>query len=337
MDWARVLAYTTGTVDQELLLRNEYLAAENRILRAQLNGCLRLSDAERATLGEIGFRLGRKALSEVATVARPDTILAWHRRLIARKFEGSRARRVPGRPRIDREVEELIIRMAGENRSWGYDRIVGALANLGHEVSDQTVGNVLRRHGIPPAPERKRRTTWAEFIRIHLALLAGTDISAAEVLMRGLVTCYVLFFIYLESSRIDISRITNCPNKPWKLPVTRNVRIRGRGTRQLCYALHDRDTIYFTSFQATRTPPVRSLSVGAESSMVAHKNECLSKVIFFGDRSSHRMTKSHTERNHQGNSTILLLRQIAETRCEEAARCRERWGKPLRYYQQDAA
>ena len=102
----------------------------------------------------------------------------------------------------------------------GYDRIVGALANLGHEVSDQTVGNVLRRHGIPPAPERKRRSTWAEFIRIHLALLAGTDISAAEVLMRGLVACYVLFFIYLESSRIDISRITNCPDKPWKLRVT---------------------------------------------------------------------------------------------------------------------
>ena len=286
MDWTRILAYITGSVDQELLLRNEYLAAENRILRAQLNGCLRLSDAERATLGEIGFRLGRKALSEVATVAQPDTILAWHRRLIARKFEGSRARRDRGRPRIDREVEGLIIRMAEENRSWGYDRIVGALANLGHEVSDQTVGNVLRRHGIPPAPERKRRTTWAEFIRIHLALLAGTDISAAEVLMRGLVACYVLFFIYLESSRIDISRITNCPNKPSKLRVTRSVRIRGRGFRQRCYALQDRDTIYFTSFQATRAPPVRSVSVGAERSMVARANERLSKAIFFGDRSS---------------------------------------------------
>jgi putative transposase len=88
----------------------------------------------------------------------------------------------------------------------------------------RTVGNVLRRHDIPPAPERKRRTTWAEFIRIHLALLAGTDISAAEVLMRGLVACYVLFFIYSESSRIDISRVTNCPNKPSKLRVTRSVR-----------------------------------------------------------------------------------------------------------------
>ena len=140
--------------------------------------------------------------------------------------------------------------------------------------SDQTVGNVLRRHGIPPAPERKPRTTWAEFIRVHLALLAGTDISAAEVLMRGLVTSYVLFFVSLESSRIDISRITNCPNKPWKLRVTRNVRIRGRGTRQRCYALQDRDTIHFTSFQATRAPPVRSVSVGAERSMVAPANEC---------------------------------------------------------------
>jgi putative transposase len=165
MEWARILAYTTGTVDQELRLRNEYLAVENRILRARLNGCLRLSDTERATLGEIGCRLGRRALSEVATVAQPDSILAWHRRLVARKFEGSRACRVRGGPRIDREVEGLIIRMAEENRSRGYDRIVGALANLGHEVSDQ-VGNVLRRHGIPPAPERKRRTTWVEFVRV---------------------------------------------------------------------------------------------------------------------------------------------------------------------------
>ena len=88
MEWTRILAYITGTVDQELLLRNEYLAAENRILKAQLKGCLRLSDAERAKLGEIGHRLGRKSLGEVATTALPDTILAWYRRLVARKFDG---------------------------------------------------------------------------------------------------------------------------------------------------------------------------------------------------------------------------------------------------------
>jgi hypothetical protein len=174
-------------------------AAENSILKAQLNGRLKLSDAERSAVGEIGHRLGRKVLADVATIARPDTILGWYRKLVARKFDGS-ASRGPGRPRVKREVEQLTIRMASENLDWGYDRIAGALANLGHEISDQTVGNVLRRHGLPPAPQRKRTTTWAAFIRTHMELLAGTDFFTAEVLtLRGLVTYYVLFFIHLES------------------------------------------------------------------------------------------------------------------------------------------
>ena len=164
-------------------------STENRILKAQLKGRLKLSDTERATLGEIGHQLGRKVLGEVANVARPDTILAWYRKLVARKFDGSKARRSIGRPPISREVELLIVSMAKENRNWGYDRIAGALANLGYEVSDQTVGNVLQRHGLPPAPERKRTTTWSAFIRIHLALLAGADFFTAGVLtLRGLVT-----------------------------------------------------------------------------------------------------------------------------------------------------
>ena len=98
-------------------------------------------------LGEIGHRLGRKALAEVATVARPDTILAWYRKLVARKFDGSKARRGPGRPRVAREVEQLIVGVASENRDWGYDRIVGALANLGYVISDQTVGSIRRKRG----------------------------------------------------------------------------------------------------------------------------------------------------------------------------------------------
>jgi hypothetical protein len=138
--------------------------------------------------------LGRKVLGEVANVAQPDTILAWYRNLVARKFDGSKARRSPGRPRIKREIEQLIVRMARETRDWGYDRIVGALANLGYKVCDQTVGNVLHRHALPPAPERKRTTTWPAFIRIHLALLVGTDFFTAEVLtLRGLVTLRIVF------------------------------------------------------------------------------------------------------------------------------------------------
>ena len=214
MEWARLLAYITGTVDQELLLRNDYLAAENRILKAQIRGRLCLSNADRATLGEIGHRLGRRALGEVANAALPDTILAWYRRLVARKFDGCKSRRSPGRPRVDRRVEQLIVRMAKENSCWGYDRIVGALANLGHTVSDQTAGNILRRHGVPPAPERRHTTSWAAFIRAHLAVLAGTDFFTVEVLtLRGLVTYYVLFFIHLESRKVDIAGITGQPDE----------------------------------------------------------------------------------------------------------------------------
>ena len=194
MDWARILAYITGTVDQELLLRNEYLVAENRILKAQLKTPLRVTDAERMTLAEIAHRLGRKALEDVANVVKPDTLLGWYRRLIARKFDGSKSRHYPGRPRIDHEIDQWVVRMAQDNSDWGYDRIAGAMANLGYRLSDQTVGNILQRNGIPPAPERKRTTTWSDFIRAHMSVLAGTEFFSVEVLtLRGLVTYYVLF------------------------------------------------------------------------------------------------------------------------------------------------
>ena len=134
MEWVRILAYITGTVDQELLLRNEYLVTENRILRAQIKGRLLLADAEKKTLADIGYRLGRRTLEDVANTARPDTILGWYRRLVARKFDGSKARRYPGRPRIEPELEDLVVRMAKEIDDWGYDRIVGAMANLGYTM-----------------------------------------------------------------------------------------------------------------------------------------------------------------------------------------------------------
>jgi putative transposase len=354
MEWARILAYITGTVDQDLLLRNEYLAAENRILRGQLKGRLKLSNTQRAKLSEIAYRLGRKALGEIATAAQPDTILAWYRRLVARKFDGSKQRRGSGRPRINREVEELIVRMARENRCWGYDRIVGALANLGHDVCDQTVGNVLRRHGLSPAPQRKHTTTWAEFIRAHLAVLAGTDFFTAEVLtLRGLVTYYVLFFIHVESRKVDIAGITVYPNEPWMRQMARNATMEGCGALQDCrYLLHDRHTKYTLSFRAIITSggvkplalPAHSpnLNAYAERWVRSVKEECLSKIILLGERSLRRALSEyvehyHAERNHQGKSNVLLFRPVVATRRDEPVQCRERLGGLLRYYHQEAA
>jgi hypothetical protein len=173
----------------------------------------RLSDGERATLAEIGRRLGRKGLQQVARIAKPDTILAWYRQRIAEKFDGCKRRRTPGRPRTSPEIEDLVVRLAREDSGWGYDRMVGALANLGHQVSDQTVGNILRRHGIGPVPQRSQTTTWKDFIRRHMDVLAGIDFFTVEVLTwRGLVTYYVLFFIHLESRRVSIAGVTDHPD-----------------------------------------------------------------------------------------------------------------------------
>jgi putative transposase len=125
MDWARILAYITGTVEQALLLPNEYLGAENGILKTQITGQLLLCDIVRATLAELGHRLGRRALTDVANAPKPDTIVRWCRGLAGGKFDGSKRRRYPGRPRVDRELEQLVVRMAKENRDWGSEELLG--------------------------------------------------------------------------------------------------------------------------------------------------------------------------------------------------------------------
>jgi putative transposase len=180
---ARLLAFITGMVNQQILLQNEYLAAENRILRAHLPTRLRLTDPQRSTLAEIGKHLGRRALQQVACVAKPDTILAWYRRLIAQKFDGSKYRRYPGRPSAGREVTELVLRLARENPAWGYDRIAGALDNLGHSISDQTVGNILRRFGIAPAPKRRQHTSGLGCV--HNSCRGGEDSAACWFIASG--------------------------------------------------------------------------------------------------------------------------------------------------------
>jgi transposase len=197
MDWKQLLTHITGSIDEELRLLNAYLAAENRILRNQITGRVQLTGAERKTLAEIGKQLGRQTLEEIATIAKPATILAWHRKNVAQQCDDSQPCTSVGRPRIAQELEALVVRMAQENRSWGYDRIVGALANLGYRISDQTVGNILKRHGVSPAPTRKTTTTWKEFIRMHMDVLVATDFFTGEVWRWcGLAMSYLLFYIY---------------------------------------------------------------------------------------------------------------------------------------------
>jgi len=241
MNWKRLLAYITGSVDEELLLRNEYLVTENRILRSQIRGRVLLTDPERISLAEIAKRLGRKALEEVAQIVRPETILGWHRRLIAKKFDGSKNRAPVKLTSEAEEIEGLVLRLARENRDWGYRRIAGVLCNLGHDVSHQTVGNLLKRHDIAPAPERGKRISWREFIRSHMELLASVDFFTAEVWTAGgLMTCYVLTFMRIASRKVCIAGITTSPDRRWMEQMARNVTLEGCGFLSDCrYLLHD--------------------------------------------------------------------------------------------------
>jgi putative transposase len=355
MDWKHLLAYITGTVAQELLLRNEYLVTENRMLRHQIKGRIRLSDGERKALAVIGQKLSKQALQEVAQIIKPDTILGWHRKLVAQKFDGSTQRQAAGRPKIGPDLEALIVRMAQENRSWGYDRIVGALANLGYTVSDQTVGNILKRHGLPPAPERKTTTTWKEFIRTHMDVLVATDFFTAEVwTLGGLVTYYVLFFLHLGSRKIHVAGVTSHPNEAWMVQVARNVTMEEWGFLSPGqYLIHDRDTKFCAAFQqiiddagverVVLPPRSPNLNAYAERWVRSVKEECLSRLILFGEASlRHALTQYvahfHHERNHQGKNNRLLFPGVSQGRkCQGPLRCRERLGGLLKYYHGDAA
>jgi putative transposase len=181
MSWKELLESVSESLNDHLRLCNDYLMAENRILRNQMNGRVQLTDNERQELAEIGAKLGKQALREIATIAKPDTILAWHRKFAAQQADTSEPPKSVGRPRVNQEIEAVVIRMARENRSWGYDRIQGALKNLGYRISDQTVGNILKRHGITPAPARKKTVTWREFVCAHLDVLRATDFFNSEI------------------------------------------------------------------------------------------------------------------------------------------------------------
>ncbi len=196
--------------------------------------------------------MGRKALQQITTIVTPDTILRWHRRLIAEKWDYSqRKQKQPGRPPTSEEITQLVLQMARENPSWGYDRIVGALANLGHQISDQTVGNLLKAHGIEPAPQRKRQTTWKTFIRSHWDVLGAIDFTTMEVWTKGgLVTYYLLFVMEIATRRIHFAGCTPNPDGPWMQQIARNLTdVEDGFLKGKRYVLMDRDKKFSEKFR----------------------------------------------------------------------------------------
>ncbi len=348
-----ILSSWINRQQQEII---EFQNAQIRVLMEKMGRKrILLNDAQRRVLAAKGKALGRRALMELTTIVTPDTILRWHRRLIAAKWDYSDRRvNVPGRPPVPQSVARLILRMAGENPTWGYDRIQGALVNLGHQISDTTVGNILKENGIEPAPERKSSTTWKTFLQAHWDSIAAIDFTSVEVWTRyGLATFYVLVAMRLKTRRVEIAGITENPDGFWTKQMARNLTDCQDGfLRDASHLLVDRDTklLPFRSYMDDLTDikvvllPPRSPNLNAylERYMRSMKSECLDRMVFFGRRSLGRALNEfaahyHRERNHQGLGNRIIDPRDEVGQEVGEVQCRERLGGMLRYYYREAA
>ena len=341
--------------DQQRLI--EYLVTLVRVLLEERQGKrLILNDDQRRRLAVKGRLLSRRQIFDLGLPFHPDTILRWHRKLVAKKWDYTNQRNNVGRPKTKPEIVKLILRFAKENPSWGYDRIQGALGNLGHKVSDQTIGNILRESGIEPAPDRKRTGSWSVFLKAHWDVLAAVDFTTVEVwTTRGLITFYLLFVMELKSRRVHFAGSTVHPHTAWIKQVARNLTDWNDGfLKDKKYLIMDRDSKFCEAFQAVLkdsdvTPvilPPRSPNLNAhlERFFGSLKQECLDQMIFFGERPLRNAVKEylahyHGERNHQGLDNRLVDPGEKVTTVANPTlpiQCRKRLGGMLRYYHRAA-
>jgi len=306
---------TAGWLNRQQEDAIEYLREEIRVLREILGRKrIRFSDAQRRRLAMRGKKLGRKVLVGLAGIATPDTILRWYRKLIAKKYDGS-ARRGRGRTMTPCQIAELVVRMAEENPGWGYTRIREALANLGHEVARNTVKRILQEHGIDPAPERGRRTSWTTFLKAHWEGLAATDLFPVEVLTLAGLRRYLGFFVIeLKTRRVEIAGIHHQPYGEWMEQVARNLTDSLDGFLQgATHLIHDRDPLFTGKFaeilKSGGVTPVKlpprspNLNAFAERFVRSIKEECLSRVVVLRERHLRLLVREyvehyHHERNH---------------------------------------
>jgi len=315
------MAMLSGLMDDQARQVVAYLQEENRVLREQLHdryGCrrVRLTDAQRRRLAAKGWSVGRRLLGEVTDLFSPDTLLKWYRQLIAAKYDGSPNRK-GGRPKVSQEIIDTVLRLAGENSSWGFGRIHNYMLYLGYSVGRSTVKRILDDHGICPKPERDRKTTWNQFIRSHLNVLAATDLFSVELLTpRGLVRCMVLFVIDIATRRVEIGGVKIDPDGPWMSQMARNLTDCEDGfLKDKRYLIHDRDSLFTRNFddilKAGGVEPVKTpkqspnLNAYAERFVQTIKQECLDRMILTSQAQLEYVLREfleyyHHERPHEG-------------------------------------
>ena len=330
-----------------------YLREENRVLLERLGGKVRLTDPERRRLARIGKAVGRRALGEVASIATPDTILRWYRDLVAKKYDGN-SKRGPGRPGTAAAIVRLLVEMATRNTTWGYTRLRGALKNVGYEIGRNTIKRILMESGIEPAPLRRRRYTWATFIKAHLSGMAAADFFTVEVLSPlGLVRYHVLFVIELATWKVEIAGMSRGPDGLWMVQMARNLLDAADGfLLGKRYLILDRDPLYTKEFRAMlrrsgvkviRLPPSSpNLNAYAERFVLSIRTECLDRIVPLGEAHLRRSISEylrhyHAERNHQGLGNMLIDGAPSPVNTNGRVERRERLGGLLHFYTRAAA
>ena len=313
---------------------------------------IRLTDIECRRLAVLGKAVGRKTLSEICSIVTPDTIRRWHRTLVARKYDGSKSRRA-GRTGVVPAIRALVIRMATENRHWGYERIEGELRKTGHRVARTTVANILRQHGLEPAPLRSTRTTWAEFLKMHWGSIAAMDFFTVEAwTYRGLTRFHVLFVIDLATRRVEVVGVTDRPNGQWVRNALRRQLDDFDGfLRHHTHLIHDRDPLFTTAMtevlgarnmQPVRLPPRSpNLNAYAERFVRSIKHECMNWVIPIGERNVRDAINAYVDhynhgRPHQGLGNELLTPSSESVTGESTVVCDEQLGGLIRSYRRAA-
>ena len=331
-----LLLIVTGWLERREREALAYLIEENRVLRRQLGGRrLRVTDDDRRRLAIRAQKLGRTALREVATIVTPDTLLRWHRQLVARKWTYSRKQ--TGRCSALPDIRQLVVRMAEEHPTWGYTRIQGALKNLGHHVGRSTIARILKARGLPPVP--KRPTSWQTFLRAHWGAIVGADFFTTEVwTWRGLVTFYPVFIIDLATRRVQVLGITPHPDERFMRQVVRTLSM--ADADQCRVLICDRDAKWSAAVRERLEdagirvvqPPYQAPNANAyaERFVRSMKEECLDRIVPLGEGLFRRavtefIAHDHRERNHQGLENALIDVAPTENRGRGPSATTPRW------------
>lgn len=350
-----LLMMLAGWINRQQQEAIEYLKAENAILKEELlkaTGKKRilLNDRQRRRLAILGKRLGRKLLGEVCCAFSPDTLLGWHRKLVAMKYDGSRNRSKFGRPRISDELKQLIIDIAKDNKHLGVRTLYGYLKYLGLKVSPATVSRVLREHGIEPCPDRPERTTWNEFIRAEWESLAAIDFFTTEIYtISGLVRYMVLVVIDYKTRKVEIAGMIPQAYEGWMKQIARNLTDPFEGfLKGKKFLIHDRDPLFTKDFRmilksagiecvktAVASP---NMSPYVERFIRSIKHECLNKMLIFGERHLRYVISEYISHYHTGRPHTGLNHDHIEPppQGEGEIVCHERLGGLLKSYRRAA-